>query len=127
MKIIQKKVNQKQTKIKNKNKKDIKSNNNSLNKRKIAKVNNYVSKTAKIGKNVKICWNGKKQEHVQQHDKHEQRGKNTKQQKHTATQHDKKKRQQVHCQQTTCKNTKSHKSFTTKTLRRKEKISVNYS
>ena len=54
MKIIQRKVNQKQTKTKNKNKKDIKSNNNILNKIKIAKVNNYVSKTAKIGKNVKI-------------------------------------------------------------------------
>jgi UDP-2-acetamido-3-amino-2,3-dideoxy-glucuronate N-acetyltransferase len=56
MKIIQNKGNQKESKTKNKNKKDIKSNNNdnSLNKRKIAKVNNYVSKTAKIGKNVKI-------------------------------------------------------------------------
>ena len=59
MKIIQKKVNQKQTKIKNKNKKNNNNNNgngngNSLNRRKIAKVNNYVSKTAKIGKNVKI-------------------------------------------------------------------------
>jgi acetyltransferase-like isoleucine patch superfamily enzyme len=54
MKIIQKKVKQKQTKTKNKDKKDIKSNNYTLNKRRIAKVNNYVSKTAKIGKNVKI-------------------------------------------------------------------------
>ena len=54
MKIIQKKVKQKQTKTKNKDKKDIKSNNYTLNKRIIAKVNNYVSKTAKIGKNVKI-------------------------------------------------------------------------
>jgi UDP-2-acetamido-3-amino-2,3-dideoxy-glucuronate N-acetyltransferase len=55
MKIIQKKGSQKQTKTKNKNKKDIKNyNNNSLNKRKIGKVINYVSKTAKIGKNVKI-------------------------------------------------------------------------
>ena len=54
MKIIQKKVNQKESKTKNKDKKDIKSNNYTLNKRKIAKVNNYVSKTAKIGKNVKI-------------------------------------------------------------------------
>lgn len=53
MKIIQKKVNQKESKTKNKNKKDIKSN-NSQNKSKIAAVNNYVSKTAKIGKNVKI-------------------------------------------------------------------------
>ena len=57
MKIIQKKVNQKKSKTKNKNKKNINNNNNngnSVNRRKIAKVNNYVSKTAKIGKNVKI-------------------------------------------------------------------------
>ena len=55
MKIIQKKGNQKQSKIRIKDKKNIKNNNNtSLNKRKIAKVNNYISKTAKIGKNVKI-------------------------------------------------------------------------
>ena len=55
MKIIQKKGNQKQSKIRIKDQKNIKNNNNtSLNKRKIAKVNNYISKTAKIGKNVKI-------------------------------------------------------------------------
>jgi len=54
MKIIQKKGNQKQSKIRIKDKKNINNNNTSLNKRKIAKVNNYISKTAKIGKNVKI-------------------------------------------------------------------------
>ena len=53
MKIIQKKGYQKQSKIRIKDKKNI-NNNTSLNKRKIAKVNNYISKTAKIGKNVKI-------------------------------------------------------------------------